>query len=76
MQVCSRLISRIAVWNPAEFINVHVFYLLCAVQVAASATADHSFRGVLTDGIVCDLETSTVRGHRSELDCGAAETQI
>ena len=40
-------IVGIAASNPAEVMDVRLLFLLGALWVAASATADHSFRGVL-----------------------------
>ena len=58
-QVSGRSITGIVSSNSAEGMNVRLLCLLCVVQVAASAKADHSFRGVIPGVcvclIVCDL---------------------
>jgi hypothetical protein len=45
--VCRSSTAGIVVSNPAEGMDVRLLCLLGAWWVAASATADHSFRGVL-----------------------------
>jgi len=45
--------AGIAGSNPAEGMDIRLLCLLGALWVAASATADHSFRGVLPCVCVC-----------------------
>ena len=41
---CGRLIAGVAFSNPAESMEFHLLCLSCAVQVAASVTADRTFK--------------------------------
>jgi hypothetical protein len=73
--VGGRLFDGIAGSNPTEGMDACLLCLLC-VMVAASATGlslvQRSPAGFVCL-IVCDLETSTMRQPRPELDCCATE---
>jgi hypothetical protein len=51
--VCRSWTAGIVGSNPAKGMDVRLLCLLGTLWVAASVTADHSFRGVLTGVCVC-----------------------
>jgi len=55
----------------ADGTNLRLLCLLCVVQVAASATSWSLVQSPASSVclIVCDLQTSTLRQHVSELSC-------
>ena len=66
-QICSLSITGIASSNPAQGMDVHLFSLLCVVQVVASAKCRSLFQRSSTDCVclpACDLESSKMRRSR------------
>ena len=77
MYVFGSSIAEIAGSNPGEGTDDSLLCLLCVVEVVAPATGWYSLGGILSGVclIVCDLETSTMKRPRHELNFDARKSK-